>query len=175
MNHRQLLLDFERLGIPSRFGTWYQSFLTGGSYCVQFRNSRSSHVRFANSVPQGSVSDPLPFVIYTVALITRLQELEKVALNTATFADDLTIWHSSKSAATSTLSLQRGLNIVETWSGEYEMPLSDRKTEAICFSRARHCANASTSDDCLFLKGKAISFSSQVRLLGVMLDSKHTS
>ena len=55
------------------------------------------------------------------------------------------------------------------------MPLSDEKTVAICFSCARQCIDASTLDHYIFLRGKAISLNSQVRLLGVMLDSKLTS
>ena len=173
VNHTRLLNEFENLHVPTCFGRWYRSFLTDRKYSVQFGNAKSTFVRFANGVPQGSVSGPLLFVIYTVSLISQLDGLGRRGLKVAMFADDLTIWHSSSSILTSCSLLQLGLDIVQRWSFEYGMPLSDGKTEAIYFSRARN--RPEFTPGLLFLKGVPITFKSQVRLLGVILDSKMTS
>ena len=173
VNHSKLLNEFENLLIPACFGRWYRSFLTDRKYCVHFGTAKSTFVRFANGVPQGSVSGPLLFVIYTVSLISQLEKLECKGLRVAMFADDLTIWHSSSSISCSCLTLQLGLDIVQKWSFEYGMPLSDGKTEAIYFSRAR--VRPEFSPGLLFLKGEPVNFKSQVRLLGIIMDSKLNS
>ena len=113
------------------------------------------------------------FVIYSVSLISQLDVLECKGLKVAMFADDLTIWHCSSSISISCPTLQLALNISQNWSSEYGMPLSDGKTEAIHFSRARN--RPEFSPGLLLLKGEPVNFRCQVRLLGVVLDSKMTS
>ena len=173
VNHSRLLNEFEKLEIPTCFARWYRSFLTDRKYSVQFGTAKSTFVRFANGVPQGSVSGPLLFIIYTVSLISNLLELECKGLKLAMFADDLTIWHSSSSLSTSCSVLQQALDIIQRWSEEFGMPLSDGKTEAIHFCRRRKVSECLLSS--LLLKGVPVAFKSQVRLLGVVLDSKMTS
>ena len=173
VNHARLLEQFDKLLIPACFARWYRSFLTDRKYCVHFGTAKSTFVRFANGVPQGSVSGPLLFVIYSVSLISQLDMLGDKGLKLAMFADDLTIWNSSSSFLSSCSTLQLGLEIIQNWSCEYGMPLSDGKTEAIHFSRAR--IRPEFSPGLLFLKGEPVTFKSQVRLLGVILDSKMTS
>ena len=151
VNHKRLLDQFENPSIPSCFARWYRSFLTDRKYCVHFGTARSTFVRFANGVPQGSVSGPLLFVIYSVSLISQLDLLECKGLKVAMFADDLTIWHCSSSISISCPTFQLALNIVQNWSSEYGMPLSDGKTEAIHFSRARN--RPEFSPGLLFLNG----------------------
>ena len=84
------------------------------------------------------MSGPLLFVIHSVSLICQVDLLECKGLKVAMLADDLTIWHCSSSISISCPTLQLALNIVQNWSSEYDMPLSDGKTEAIHFSRARN-------------------------------------
>ena len=68
------------------------------------------------------MSGPLLFVTYAVSLISQLDGLGPRGLKVAMFADDLTIWNCSPSILISCSLLQLGLDIVQRWSFEYEMP-----------------------------------------------------
>jgi ribonuclease P/MRP protein subunit RPP40 len=92
VNHQKLLLQFKLLEIPSCYAKWYLGFLTNRRYCVRYGDSESGYCRFANGVPQGSVSGPLLFIIYINSLSVSLSALESEGLRHHLLADDTTIW-----------------------------------------------------------------------------------
>jgi hypothetical protein len=120
VNEERHLSEFNELGIHPRLAKWYGKAQTG-------------FVRFANGVPQGSVSGPILVIIYTISLLKELKGLEQLGLQCAMFVDDLTIWHTNSDLPTSAAVIQKGLDGVTQWSEEFGMPLSRRKTEAIIF------------------------------------------
>ena len=64
VKHWLLLGIFKKMGIPSCYANWYRSFLMDRRYRVKYGTAKSGFCRFANGVPQGSVSGPLLFIIY---------------------------------------------------------------------------------------------------------------
>ena len=66
VDHELLLLRLERqFGVCGRALNWFQSYLTGRTYCVVFGGSKSSVIHVTCSVPQGSVLGPLLCILYS--------------------------------------------------------------------------------------------------------------
>jgi ribonuclease HI len=131
--------------------------------------AESSPRRFANGVPQGSVSGPLLFIIYINSLAVELSGLGEEGLSQGSFADDLTLWVTSSNIESAGILIQKGLDIVSRWSKKYEMPISKGKSEAILFSNYYKDNNP-----VLVLDGDVLAYQKTVRLLGVMLNSSLT-
>jgi hypothetical protein len=152
------------------YGRWYQSFLYNRRYRVRYGEVVSGFCRFANGVPQGSVSGSLLFIIYTDTLSRRLYELHgEVGLNHHLFADDNTLWKLSPDLEVCAIAIQQGLDIVEDWSHEYKIPVSVGKNEGLLFT------NSPVDRDKLreiTLGEDVIVFTPKARLLGVILDTK---
>jgi hypothetical protein len=132
VNHQKLLLEFKKLGIDPCYAKWYNSFLTNRRYRVKYGEEVSGYCRFANGVPQGSVSGPLLFIIYINSLSQRLSEIE--GLKHHFFADDNTIWATGRDINQLASVIQKGLDVISEWSKEYDMPISVGKNEALLFT-----------------------------------------
>ena len=168
VNHEKLLLEFKKLGIPSCYANWFRSFLRDRKYAVKFGEEVSPYCRFANGVPQGSVSGPLLFIIFINSLAVRLEPLCFFKeLRCTLFADDSSLYNSHEIVEKSAEIVQEGLNIVHIWSVDYGMPISVGKNEVILFSKSNAdvVLNLTLGDD-------VVKQAKTVRLLGVMLDSK---
>ena len=163
-----LLEEFDKLHIPKMYGRWFSSFLMDRRYAVRYGSAISGYKRFACGVPQGTVSGPLLFLIYTRSLSLRLAAVGP-ALKYHKFVDDLTLWTSSKSREQQQRVMQEGLYIVAEWAKEYKMPFSQGKSEAMWFSmnnmETGQGIQLRLGDDWLQVK-------EQVRLLGVILDKR---
>ncbi len=73
VNHQILLSTLSSLditGIPLR---WFESYLTGRSFRVDWGGEVSTEHQLATGVPQGSVLGPLLFFMYTTSLGTIIQ------------------------------------------------------------------------------------------------------
>ena len=69
-----------------RVKDWFKSYLTGRSYCIIYGGGKtSSTIQVLCSVPQGSVSGPSMFILYTAELAALAS---KFGVKLYAFADD---------------------------------------------------------------------------------------
>ena len=158
-------------GIPACYAKWYRSFLTDRRYTVKYGSTCSGYRRFANGVPQGSVSGPLLFIIYINSLSERLSKVHigEDKLSHALFADDNTLWCRNKDARVAAAVVQKGLDVVSEWSKEYGMPILVGKNEAMLFSNYH---GDFKNPPVMNLGEDLVAYSDSVRLLGVIIDKK---
>jgi ribonuclease HI len=171
VNPNLLLDEFRVMGIPPCFAKWYLAFLMDRRYRVKWGTKMCGSCRFANGVPQGSVSGPLLFIIFMNSLSKRVSALKEPRLRFRCFADDSSLWCSSSKKDSAEIEtgviVQKGLDVISTWSKEYGMPISAGKNEVVLFT-----LRAKVILPMMHIGDDNIAFKDSVKILGVIFDKK---
>ena len=169
VDHNILLSILEKMGLPSRICVFFAKLLKDRKSMCRVGKEFSKERKFGAGVPQGTVSGPILFICYMNSLAEQLHEINN--LKFGFFADDLTLWstHSSPSQAAETV--QAGLEIVNSWSCWAKMKVAPEKCEAILFSNWVGDKKPERRPK-LEIGGVVLDYKEQVRLLGIILDTK---
>jgi hypothetical protein len=92
--HTVLLLKFKADGIDGKLFKWFESYISSRKQCVFVNNSKSPLVSPNAGVPQGSVHEPLLFLLYVNDIADNLLSLTRLC------ADDTSLSYSSQSSYT---------------------------------------------------------------------------
>jgi hypothetical protein len=173
VDHDILLQRLHRTyGIGGTVLHWIQSFLADRSLIVNFAGQHSTSSVLSCGVPQGSVTGPLLFNLYTADVISIAQSYD---VRVHCYADDLQLYvHCSPAEAPA--AVQRLLDCIaaiDSWMGSNRLKLNPEKTQVIWFGTRQRLAAVSIAPICL-LDGTVIIPSTSVRSLGVILDSELT-
>ena len=132
--HLPLLHKLESYGISGNLLSLIRGFLSDRSFSVRTGPSLSSSSPMSSGVPQGSVLGPLLFLIY----INDLPNI--ISVNTAMYADDVTIWGTSATA------VQSAMDAAKKWSLDWSLPINDDKCVSMSFGgSSAHTFRASNS------------------------------
>ena len=168
VNHKALIYKLQLLGIGGSLLNIFRNFLTNRSQRVSLDGVYSASVPVVSGVPQGSVLGPLFFIIFTSDLGIGLEN------NLISYADDTTLYSSVRSPCNRgevAESLNRDLAKIASWCQLWGMKLNSNKTHSITISRSRIL---NPLHPCLYILGEPIEEVDNLRLLGVILDSKLT-
>lgn len=119
----------------------------------------------ARGCPQGGVLSPLLWNLVINDLITKLNAQRYYTIG---YADDLAILVPGKVTGTICNLTQQALRIVERWCGEYDLSVNPTKTELVMFTQKRALGPYRLPR----LFNTELQLSSEVKYLGVILDSK---
>ena len=129
VNHELLLKRLKNsYGIGGTVLSWLESYLSGRSFRVHVRDSKSSSCNLRIGVPQGSILGPLLFILYT----KDLQEIaQKYGLSIHLYADDTQIYmafdvHSKNPDLSNLVSC---INEIRSWMSLNFLKLNEDKTE----------------------------------------------
>ena len=161
------LIQLQKYGITGKFFQWIRSFLKDRKIQVRLGNTLSEQHDLENGCPQGSVISPILFNLIINTLHKTLEEHKKISLSG--YADDSTVWRKHHCPKLAIKDLQAVLNIIEIWSKEWGFKISSTKTKAIIFTQKR---NLKTEQLNLTMFGQKIEFVKQIKLLGMIFDSK---
>lgn len=112
-------------------------------------------------VPQGSVLGPILFIIFTNDAPTTKD------VDASLFADDKLMFTSSYRVTAIVNRLQKALDKNRRYFHRWKIKLNENKTEAIIFTKRRPDLNVNIK-----IENKEISWSKNVKYLGVILDNK---
>uniref|UniRef100_A0A803SLJ1 Reverse transcriptase domain-containing protein n=1 Tax=Anolis carolinensis TaxID=28377 RepID=A0A803SLJ1_ANOCA len=168
IDHGILLGRLSGMGLGGTVLQWLQSFLEGRSQMVKLGDTCSDPWPLTCGVPQGSILSPMLFNIYMKPLGEVIRSFGGCC---HLYADDTQIHYSfppdSKEAPRV---LNQCLAAVADWMRRNKLRINPDKTEALLVSRS--------SDRGIgwqpVLDGVALPLKSQVRSLGVLLDSALT-
>ncbi len=153
VSHEILLDRLVSIGITGTPLSWFRSYLSGRTQCIQLKRFRSRTSTVTTGVPPGSILGPLLFIIYILPLGYILR---KHGVHFHCYADDTQLYLSAKPTGSfPPPSLSSCLDEIKHWLSAKFLKLNGNKTEALLIGT----------------RSVLISPSSQVKSLGVVMDS----
>ena len=161
--HNGLLQKLKTIDIQGNMVNFIQNFLTDRKLRVQIGTKHSDTYNLQNGTPQGSVISPTLFNI----MIDDIFHNKQKQVSTAKYADDATIWTSSRNIKTATKRIQAALNNLQKWAQQWGFIINTDKTVGVTFrpSRARQL-----SDPNIYLNNTKITLKKQAKFLGLTFD-----
>lgn len=148
---------------------WFRSYLSDRSQSVSYNGQMSATAGLRCSVPQGSVLGPNLFVLYAAEVLIIARSFGFMA---HAYADDLQLYDHADPAVCESLvtRLSACVEAVGSWMASNRLRLNPSKTELIWLGASRYVRQCPTGP--LLVAGSPISPSTQVRDLGVVVDSE---
>ena len=126
--HRRLMPKLAAYGIKGNIQRWISAFLNDRSQIVVVNGVESKSAAVLSGIPQGSVLEPLLFVIY----INDLPEY--VDSDVFLFADDTKVMRQV-SSADDAVTLQRDLDSLERWSNDWLLKFNADKCHVLTLGK----------------------------------------
>lgn len=151
-------------GVDRSIADWIGSVIEGREIFSSLGNVTRG-VTAAKGCPQGGVLSPL---LWSLVVDSLLWKLDREGIHVQGYADDITILVSGKFGGVISNLTQRALGIVETWCTAEGLTVNPAKTTVVAFTRRRKLQDLKV----LRLWGKELQLSSEVKYLGLLLDTK---
>ena len=129
--HERLLGKLDHYGIRGPIHRWIRHFLTDRTQKVVCNGAESQPKRVTSSVPQGTVTGPLQFLIYINDLPSKLYNKARL------FANDCVVYASGKTTAELS-TLQADLKTLEEWQNTWAMEFNASKCYIMKFTNNKH-------------------------------------
>ena len=160
VSHQKLLTKLQAYGISDNLFLWIRKFLSNRTQAVKMNGQLSSNGDVTSGVPQGSVLGPTLFLIYINDVVDTFTD--------KLFADDIKLYSTSSSPHN--FSLQTAIDRLVLWSEKWQLQLAPEK----CLQASIKTTGNSTTPNQYTISSRAISFTDNIRDLGVLIDSKFT-
>jgi len=122
--HCKLITKLSSMGITGKLLAWLEDFLSDRKMRVQVNGSFSGWLEAFSGVPQGSVLEPLLFLLY-------INDLPNwVKANIEMFADDTKLWARILCVEDSSV-LQEDLWRLKAWSDEWLLHFNPKKCKVM--------------------------------------------
>ena len=168
--HDLVIRKLQAYGLDDSAVNLIKDYLSNRTQCVQLGNSRSSLRELVKGAPQGSIMGPLIFNIFLNDIFKFVKHCDL-----ANYADDNTITYSNPDESTWRKTLEVEAEALVDWFHNNGMQANPDKFQAIAFG-----SKQVTQEPCFEVRGSTIQWDSEVKLLGVEIDSglnfdKHVS
>ena len=160
-----LLTKMEKAGIHGNIYKWIKEFLCNRTITTKVENSFSSKQVQEEGLPQGSCLSCTLFLIYINDLPTELQS-EK-----ALYADDLTMWYTTKHLPIASNRLNEDLKNLDQYCEKWKLRVNCSKTVYSIFTKS---AKASKRKLNLSVGGQKLAKEDNPSYLGMKLDKQLT-
>ena len=130
VNHLKLLHKLSCFGVKGNTLNWIQSFLIGRTQTVVLDGESSEEVKVTSGVPQGSVLDPLLFLLYINDLPENIQSQVRL------FADDTAVYLTVTNMQDKQV-LQSDLESLQHWERTWDMEFNPSKCQVIHITRSK--------------------------------------
>ena len=142
-----------------------ENYLTGRQQRVVLNGQTSLWESILAGVPQGSVLEPLLFLVYINDLPNGIESTCKI------FADDTSLFSKVKDETSSDTQFNNDLNKISKWAFQWKMlfnPDPSKQAIEICFSHKRENKNYPS----LMFNDTKLQLATSQKHLGLILDSR---
>jgi ribonuclease P/MRP protein subunit RPP40 len=167
VSHPKLISKLESYGFSGFLLHWLKAFLSNRSQSVKVDGHFSSSVSVTSGVPQGSVLGPTLFLLFINDITDQLNNLD---VSVKLFADDLKLYSVLDVGVS--LDLQRACDLISAWAADWQMQMSIEKCLCLRITNKKH--HLPNMSDNYTLQTTSLSWSTEVRDLGVLIDDKLT-
>ena len=165
INHTILLHKLEFYGVRGLALNWFKSYLTTRKQYVLYNNVKSRTLDITCGVPQGSILGPLLFLIYVNDIANCLNHSKVIV-----FADDTTIFSSSKSIHSLYKNVNADLAELSNWFRANKLALNVNKSNYMLF---RSNATLDTHvGNILKIGPDEIEHKTSCKFLGIIIDNQ---
>ena len=162
--HEAFPLKLIAMKFPHKLIKMIQSYLSNRSFQVCSNGITSSRRAVRAGVPQGSALGPVLFTLY----INDIPKPTDRRVFNSIYADDTAIIATSRSPELLSQLLQEQTSKITNYYREWGLSVNSEKTEAVTFT------NRHTPTPTIRIFGNEITWKSELKYLGVILDSKFT-
>ena len=128
INHNIFLSKLHHYGIRGKANDWFRSFLVNRNQYTSINDVKSTPEKVMYGVPQGSVLEPLLFIIFITDLHISVKN-SKIHL----FADDTNLLLINKSLTQINKLVNHDLSLLVQWLRWNKISLNTSKTEILIF------------------------------------------
>ena len=164
VNHRILLSELEHYGIRGIGNKWFETDLCNGKHYVSINGFKSNTSTLTCGVSQGSVFEPLLFLIYINDLCRAIR-----FCHVHHFADDTNLLHINKSPKILNKLISYDLKNMSNWVNANKITLNVTKTEFFIFKPRRKKLDFEFK---IKLNGKKLFPANSVKYLGLKIDKQ---
>jgi len=159
--HDGLLFKIKK-NLPIQYFVVLQSYLRDRHFIIKQNDATSQLYKILAGVPQGSVLDPVRYLLYMADLPTTNGVL------TATFADDTALLAAHKNHTTASKILQEVIDTIQHWIKKWRIKLNEAKSTHVTFTTCR--------DTCpsIVINGQPIPQADVAKYLDKYLDRRLT-
>ena len=160
VDHSVLLDKLRAIGVSSL--SWFESYLSQRTQCVEVDGSRSEFLNVTCGVPQGSILGPQLFLIY-------INDMNmSIDCKLSLYADDSALLFSGRDPLLIADRLSVELTRCKQWLVDNKLSLHVGKTECLLFGSKRKLKKVGNFQ--VFCEGMAVKRVFTVKYLGVQLD-----
>ena len=131
--HHLLINSLMDFGVSGPLLTWFKSYLSNRKQRVVLDGESSALLPVTSGIPQGSILDPLLFMIY-------MNSISQVPLSPGTkllYADDIVMYRPVNSQSVVS-SLQNDFNSLHRWTVDHGLILNTSKSHLMPITRSRN-------------------------------------
>ena len=164
VKHEILISKLKYYGVCDESLPWFENYFSRRKQLVCIDSQSSEELEITSGVHQGSILDPLLFIVYVNDLP---RSLKHCSVNM--YADDTAIYLGSQTVDTLNIYLNQDLERLAEWLEDNNLVLNVAKTKSLLFTSQRH-----KERDCklsLILLGRKISCVTTFKYLGVVLTT----
>ena len=161
----RLLQRLQARGIPPSIVRWIDAFCSERTATIQVNGYNSPTQPLPQAgLPQGSPLSPILFLFFNADLVQ--QRINNNGGSIA-FMDDYTAWVTGPSAEANYIGIQQIVEKAVQWEKRSGATFETAKTVLVHFTRATHRSCSAP----IAFKGEEIAPKSEVKILGVIMDS----
>lgn len=168
VDHEILIKKMQQLGIPNYIIQWTKSFISNRTTYFSVDGKHSPTYQLSKGLPQGSPISPILFLIFSIDLVTTLQNI----IPTSSYADDLLNYVGSESISMNNEYLEDTIKKANDWAIANNQTFSAIKTEFM------HCTPNNTpwpyADRTIQFNDTTISPNNELLILGITIDPQLT-